>query len=61
MIRGSTPTTSLMPSMAWVEDAVSEVFHSHYDASAWARMLACDAGSLWRVSWREIAEGWMEA
>lgn len=40
---------------AFVDDATEAVFHDHENGAEWARMMAADVGSFYRVDWSEVA------
>lgn len=44
----------------FVEDQVEAVFYDHKNADGWARMMASDVGSFYRVDWRAVGASFME-
>ncbi len=39
----------------FVSEAVEAVFHDHENATEWARLMAADVGSFYRVDWSAVA------
>ena len=44
----------------WIEREVETVHFEPAEATEWARMMAHDVGSVWRVNWDELARHMLE-
>jgi len=44
----------------WAEEVQQSVIYPDWEPTKEARLFVADAGSLWRVDWYEIADGFIE-